>query len=54
MTDETLLAYADLRARKLMLNGAQAFAFRQKALELWTGGVQAETALAAAAEEVLA
>ena len=52
MTEELLLAYADLRAMRLMLTGAQSWTFKQKALDLWLHGLQAEQALTEAAREV--
>lgn len=52
ITEETIRAYADLRARKLMFNGAQAFLFAQKVIEHWAAGLQCEAALQAAAKEV--
>lgn len=52
MTEDLIRQYAELRAHKLMLNGAQRFVFQQKVIELWTAGRQAETALTEAAKEV--
>lgn len=52
MTEELLRKYAELRAIRLALNGAQKWTFTQKAVELWTAGSQAETALTEAAKEI--
>lgn len=52
MTEELLRQYAALRAQRLALNGAQKWAFTEKAVALWTEGRQAEQALTEAAREV--
>ncbi len=45
-------AYAELRAHRLMLTGAQSWVFKEKALAHWVAGEQAEQAMQMAAKEV--
>lgn len=52
MTEELLLKYAELRAHKLMLNGAQTWNFTQRVVQHWLAGKQAEQAMQKAAEEL--
>lgn len=52
MSEEHLIAYAELRAHRLMLNGAQRFQFVQRVLNYWLHGYQAEAALSEAAKEL--
>lgn len=52
MTEEQIMKYAELRAHRLMLNGAQKWAFTEKVLKFWTAGAQAESALQEAAKEL--
>ncbi len=52
MTEDMIRAYADLRAKRLMLNGAQTWNFINRVLQHWLAGAQAERALTEAAREV--
>jgi hypothetical protein len=52
MNEETIRAYAALRAHKLMLNGAQRFHFTESVVARWAAGEQCETALMNAAKEI--
>lgn len=52
MTEELLMRYAELRAHRLMLNGAQTWNFINRVLQHWLAGKQAETSLTEAAKEI--
>jgi len=52
VTEELLMRYAELRAHRLMLNGAQRFQFVQRVVAYWLSGSQANIALDAAAKEI--
>lgn len=52
MTEEQIRAYADLRAKRLMLNGAQTWNFINRVIQHWLSGKQANVALDDAAKEV--
>ena len=51
MTEELLRKFAELRAQRLALNGAQKWVYTDRVIQLWLAGAQSETALSQAAKD---